>query len=101
MDQLRSDMPKTTSQKDLYKAYNNLPYQKVLEIVQSIPSINECLDKNQFQKKVNKLASEQRNKIEMDIAEDILWTYSRKKFHYQSARNKFFKGRIKGSAEII
>ena len=37
----------------------------------------------------------------MDIAEDILWTYSRKKFQYQSARNKFFKERVIGTEEKI
>ena len=81
--------------------YSNLNYKNVLETVQSITSINECLDKYSFQKKVNNLPQEQMNKIETNIAEDILWTYSQKKWNYQNARNKFFKDRIRYSAEKI
>ena len=67
----------------------------------SIPSLNECLDKDGFQKDVNNLAQEELHKIENQIAEDILWTYSRKKYDYQETRNTYFKERIKSSAEKI
>ena len=66
-----------------------------------MPSLNECLDKNQFQKEVYGLPVEEMNKIENQIAEDILWTYSRKKYNYQSTRNAFFKSRIRSSVEKI
>ncbi|CDW87232.1 iq calmodulin-binding motif family protein [Stylonychia lemnae] len=101
MDQLRQDMPKTTSQKDLQRAYNNLRYDKVQEIVNTIPSLNECLDKRLFQKSVNCLPKDEMNKIETQIAEDILWTYTRKKYNYQTARGKFFKEKIRTSADKI
>jgi hypothetical protein len=51
MEQLRKDIPKTSSatlNKDLQKTYKNLNYEKVFEIVQAIPSLNECLDKVEF-----------------------------------------------------
>lgn len=101
MDNLRKDLPKTTVQKDLQRAYKGLKHEKVQEIVNTIPSINECLDKRQFQKSVNNLPKEEMNKIESLISEDILWTYSRKKYNYQSTRNKFFKEKIRNSAEKI
>mgnify|MGYP001807311872 CR=1 FL=1 len=94
-------MPKATFSKDLQKAYANLRYDKVKEIVSSIPSINECLVKNQFEKDVNLLRKEEFHKIEDQIAEDILWTYSKKKFTYQSSRKEYFKDKIKTSAEKI
>ena len=73
MDQLREDLPKkVTVQQDVRKLYQNQPYQKVLELVQSNPSLNECIDKKQFQKKINNLPQEEMNKIENEIAEDIL-----------------------------
>ena len=59
IDQLRPDLPKSTSSKDLLKAYRGLKHEKVLETVNSIPSLNECLDKRNFQMKVNKLPIEQ------------------------------------------
>lgn len=67
----------------------------------TIPSLNECLDKRLFQKSVNNLPKDEMNKIETQIAEDILWTYSRKKYNYQSARNKFFKSRVRTSFDKI
>jgi hypothetical protein len=101
MDQLREDMPKTTTQKDLRKAYNGLIYDRVLETVQAIPSLNECLDKETFQKKINNLPLEHLNKIESQIAEDILMTYTSKKSKYQNERNLFFKKHVISSAEKI
>jgi len=82
MDQLRADLPKTTTQKDLRKAYEGMKYGKVLDTVQAIPSLNECLDKKAFQKKINNLPIEHFDKVEGEIAEDILKTYASKKSKY-------------------
>lgn len=76
---MRTDLPKTTSatlNKDLQKEYKNLNYGKVFEIVQAIPSLNECLDKAEFQRKVNFLPEEHLNKIENAISEEILQNYA-------------------------
>jgi len=80
--------------RDLQKSYKNLPYEKVLELVQSIPSLNECLDKKEFQKKVNYLPDEHLTKIENEIAEEILQKYASYKWQYQSERNKYFKSKL-------
>jgi len=50
---------------------------------------------------VNSLPKDEMNKIETQIAEDILWTYTRKKYNYQTSRNKFFKDKLRSSAEKI
>jgi hypothetical protein len=41
------------------------------------------------------------NHIETEIAEDILHSYSKKKWTYQTLRNGFFKERIVTSGEKV
>ena len=67
------------------------PYKEVQRIVSSIPSLNNCIDKQFFQRKVNKLNPDEHHQIETNIANEIIKDYEKEKRANKTSRLKFLR----------
>ena len=55
--------------------YRGLKYDEIKKIVASLPSLNNCLDKEEVQSLINKVDTDMINNLETEIATDIIKKY--------------------------
>ena len=66
-------------------------YKDVLRIVSSIHSLNNCIDKQFFQRKVNKMNCDEHHGIETKVANDIIKDYEKEKRENKTDRLKYLR----------
>jgi hypothetical protein len=71
--------------------YKNLDFSKVKKIVSSLPSLNECIDKDYFQTVIDTLNKKKLDHVETHISNVVISNYEKEKCKSQVARFRFLK----------
>ncbi|CDW87413.1 UNKNOWN [Stylonychia lemnae] len=86
---------------NLIEEYKNLEYDKVKRIVSSIPSLNECIDKDYFQQIIDKMNKKKIDQVETHISNQVIVNYEKEKEKSKVARFKYLKKKADTKGTII